>query len=188
MFARRIRVTFTVADIQNLGDQSAFEDSALGDEMDFEQHQAVNQRNASGAVAQHPEDSVAPADREVDEMMNQAAFPARVNVTIEKANVGALLVQTIAQEGYFQIEEVSYFNKPELAIAQTAESDWARQSLYGGPPFENLDEDLQAYFERYLDERGINAELANMVPDYISLKEQREYIRWLEGMFTFTVR
>jgi complement component 1 Q subcomponent-binding protein len=68
-----------------------------------------------------------------------------------------------------------------LAHAATAEKDWARQSLYAGPPFENLDEDLQTYLERYLEERGINAELANMIPDYIQVKEQKEYVRWLES-------
>jgi complement component 1 Q subcomponent-binding protein len=111
----------------------------------------------------------------------EPSFPARVNVTIEKPNNGALLIQTVAQDGLFQIEEVSYFSKPDLAHAQTAEKDWARQSLYAGPPFENLDEDLQTFLERYLEERGINAELANMIPDYIQVKEQKEYVRWLES-------
>ena len=81
----------------------------------------------------------------------------------------------------FQIEEVAFFKKAELANATTAERDWSRQSLYAGPPFENLDEELQAFFERYLDDRGINVELANMIPDYIQVKEQKEYVRWLES-------
>jgi complement component 1 Q subcomponent-binding protein len=102
-------------------------------------------------------------------------------VTIEKPGNGALLIQTLAQDGLFQIEEVSFFSKPDLAHAVTAEKDWTRQSLYSGPPFENLDEDLQSYLERYLEERGINAELANMIPDYIQVKEQKEYVRWLES-------
>jgi complement component 1 Q subcomponent-binding protein len=57
----------------------------------------------------------------------------------------------------------------------------ARQHVYAGPPFGNLDSDLQAMLERYLDERGINAQLATFVPDYIDYKEQREYVQWLES-------
>ncbi|KAL4908098.1 hypothetical protein BDW74DRAFT_148579 [Aspergillus multicolor] len=174
-----IRLTFTVADLQNLSEHDDLD--ALGDELDYQGHQPVNQ--GSGNFAQHPEDSVAPADREDADL--EPSFPARVNITIEKDGKGALLIQTLAQDGLFQVEEVSYFNKPDLAHAATAEKDWARQSLYAGPPFENLDEDLQTYIERYLEERGINAELANMIPDYIQVKEQKEYVRWLENVRNF---
>ncbi|PKX91936.1 MAM33 family protein [Aspergillus novofumigatus IBT 16806] len=157
-----IRLTFTVADLQNLSEQEDFDDSAFADEMDFQGHQPANQGRGAPVL-----------------------FPARVNITIEKPGNGSLLIQTVAQDGLFQIEEVSYFSKPDLAHAQTAEQDWARQSLYAGPPFENLDEDLQTFLERYLEERGINAELANMIPDYIQVKEQKEYVRWLENVKKF---
>lgn len=110
-------------------------------------------------------------------------FPARVNVTIEKPGSGALLIQTVVQNGYFQIEDLSYFAKPDLAHAQTAEKDWARQALYSGPPFGNLDETLQGLLDRYLEERGIDSELATMIPDYIQVKEQKEYVTWLESKF-----
>ncbi|KAL4810111.1 mitochondrial glycoprotein [Aspergillus unguis] len=175
-----IRLTFTVADLQNLNDHDGLD--GLTDDLDYQGHQPANQA-AGGNFAQHPEDSIAPADREGEDL--EPSFPARVNVTIEKPGNGALLIQTLAQDGLFQIEEVSYFNKPDLAHAATAEKDWARQSLYAGPPFENLDEDLQTYLERYLEERGINAELANMIPDYIQVKEQKEYVRWLENVRNF---
>ncbi|KAL3453475.1 mitochondrial glycoprotein [Aspergillus insuetus] len=180
-----IRLTFTVADLQNLSEQDDF-DAGLADDLDFQGHQPVN-AGRGGNIAQHPEDSVAPADRELDDVDRdlEPSFPARVNVTIEKPGNGALLIQTLAQDGLFQIEEVSFFSKPDLAHAVTAEKDWARQSLYSGPPFENLDEDLQSYLERYLEERGINAELANMIPDYIQVKEQKEYVRWLESVKNF---
>ncbi|KAL1979234.1 hypothetical protein VTN96DRAFT_6418 [Rasamsonia emersonii] len=180
-----IRVTFTVADLQNVTEQPEFDD-ALSDEADYADHShSVNQsRSGQGNVGVHPEDRVSPADREYDEL-GEPSFPARVNVTIEKPGAGALLIQTVAQDGVFEVEEVSYFAKPDLAHAQTAEKDWTRQSLYAGPPFENLDEDLQNYFERYLEERGINSELANVIPDYIQVKEQKEYVRWLENVKNF---
>ncbi|KAL4879632.1 mitochondrial glycoprotein [Aspergillus karnatakaensis] len=177
-----IRLTFTVADLQNLSEQEDFD--ALSDELDFQNHQPANQGNGKN-FSQHPEDSIAPADRELGEEDLEPSFPVRVNVTIEKPGNGALLIQTVAQDGLFQVEEVSFFSKPDLAHAVTAEKDWARQSLYAGPPFENLDEDLQTFLERYLEERGINAELANMIPDYIQVKEQKEYVRWLENVRNF---
>lgn len=114
----------------------------------------------------------------------EPSFPARVNITVEKPAKGSLLIQAVVQDGVFQIEEVSHFAKAELAQAQTAEKDWDRQSLYAGPPFENLDEDLQSLWDRYIEDRGINAELATMIPDYISVKEQKEYTRWLESMLS----
>ena len=179
-----------MADIQNLSEQEDFDDAGLGDEMDFQGHQghqAINQRGSQGNVAQHPEDSVSQADREWADLA-EPGFPARVNVSVEKPNGGSLLIQTLVQDGVFQIEEVSYFKDADLANAQTAEKDWARQSQYAGPPFENLDEGLQANFERFLEERGVNAELANMIPDYITVKEQKEYMRWLESMYFWNVR
>lgn len=161
-----IRVSFTVADIQNISEQEDFDDAALTDDLDYQNDNQRGQQEGAEDL-EHPEPS----------------FPARVNVTVEKPNSGALLIQTVVQDGVFQIEEVSHFAKAELAQAQTAEKDWARQSLYAGPPFENLDEDLQSLWDRYLEDRGLNAEFANMIPDYISVKEQKEYLRWLESMF-----
>ncbi|KAJ5780567.1 Mitochondrial glycoprotein [Penicillium paradoxum] len=163
-----IRVSFTVADIQNISEQEDFDDASLTDEMEF-QNQSRGQHAETSEEFEQPEPS----------------FPARVNITVEKPNNGALLIQTVVQDGVFQIEEVSHFAKADLAQAQTAEKDWARQSLYAGPPFENLDEDLQGLWDRYLEDRGINAEFANMVPDYISVKEQKEYLRWLETVKNF---
>lgn len=164
-----IRVSFTVADIQNISEQEDFDDASLTDELDFQ-----NQSRGQNAEAAGEEDFEQP----------EPSFPARVNITVEKPNNGALLIQTVVQDGVFQIEEVSHFAKADLALAQTAEKDWARQSLYAGPPFENLDEDLQGLWDRYIEDRGLNAEFATMVPDYISVKEQKEYLRWLESMFS----
>lgn len=120
-----------------------------------------------------------PAEGE-DEIL-PPTFPARINVTIEKPDSGALLVQAVIQDGDLQIEEISHFKNADIANAQTAEKDWSRQSLYAGPPAENLDPELLAFWGRYLEERGLNLEFQNMVTDYIAFKEQKEYVRWLES-------
>jgi complement component 1 Q subcomponent-binding protein, mitochondrial len=85
----------------------------------------------------------------------------------------------------FVIDNVYYHKSAALANAQTAEADWERRGVYAGPPFGNLDEDLQVLLERYLDERGINTQLALFIPDYIDFKEQKEYMRWLENVKGF---
>lgn len=157
-------------------------DSALSDEADYDGHQPINQGGAPGA--QHPEDRVAPSDRPMNDEANPD-FPVRANITVEKPGGGAILIQTIVENGYFNIEDISYFAKPDLAHAQTAEKDWVRQSLYAGPPFGNLDPDLQGFLDRYLEERGVNADLAGMIPDYIQVKEQKEYVAWLESKLPF---
>lgn len=145
-----------------------------------------------GNIKIAPEDSVAPADREdlADEESppsgeeDEPSFPARVNVMIEKVGKGTLQIETTVQDGEVVIDNVYYFKDTELADAKTAELDWKRRNLYEGPPFGNLDEDLQVLLERYLDERGVNTALAMWVPEYIDFKEQREYLNWLSSKST----
>ena len=146
-------------------------------------------RTKGGNINIAPEDRIAPADREELEDDESAApgeeeepsFPARLNVMIEKAGKGTLQIETTAQDGEIAIDNVYYFKDAELADAKTAELDWKRRNLYEGPPFANLDEDLQVLLERYLDERGVNTALAMWVPEYIDFKEQREYLNWLSS-------
>lgn len=180
------------------------EDKALYDEPDLEDAEAMNAQsggaNSKNAINQGrtkggnfnmaPEDRVAPADREelMEEEGSEAkdedvdpSFPARINVMIEKTGKGTLQIETTAQDGEIVIDNVFYFKNAELADAQTAELDFKRRNLYEGPPFSNLDEDLQVLLERYLDERGINTALALWVPEYIDFKEQREYLGWLSS-------
>jgi complement component 1 Q subcomponent-binding protein len=122
-------------------------------------------------------DNESPAEEDNDD----PSFPCHVNVMIEKKGKGILQIDTTAQDGEIVIDNVVYYNKPELADAKTAELDWKRRNLYEGPPFGNLDEDLQLLLERYLDERGVNTALALWVPEYIDFKEQREYLNWLSS-------
>jgi len=140
------------------------QDDALGDEGEFQSQQNKAEN----------EDEILPP-----------TFPARVNVTVEKPTNGALLIQAVIQDGDLQIEEISHFASADVANAHTAEKDWARQSLYAGPPAENLDPELLAFWGRYLEERGLNLEFQNMVTDYIAFKEQKEYVRWLESKFSY---
>lgn len=113
------------------------------------------------------------------------SYPARLNIIIEKTGKGALNVESIVQDGMHVIDSVYYYADASFAYAKTPEKIHGRQDVYSGPPFANLDEDLQVLMERYLDERGINTALAIFVPDYIDMKEQKEYVNWLENVKSF---
>ncbi|THW21969.1 hypothetical protein D6D17_00241 [Aureobasidium pullulans] len=190
-----IKVTFSIADFNTYDEEADAEDPALyGDEdgaLDMDGQSggantkgAVNQgRTSGGNIRVAPEDEIAPADRPElqDEEDNSASFPVRVQVTVTREGKGALAIECLAQDGEISIENVYHFPTAELAEAKTAEKDWARRSLYTGPPFGQLDEDLQMLLERFLEERGINTQMALFIPEYIDLKEQKEYIGWLNS-------
>jgi complement component 1 Q subcomponent-binding protein len=56
---------------------------------------------------------------------------------------------------------------------------------YSGPNFEDLEETIQDKFHDYLEERGINSDLASFIVEYHLDKEQREYTSWLEKVSKF---
>ncbi|KKZ62089.1 hypothetical protein EMCG_03452 [[Emmonsia] crescens] len=181
----KIRVAFTLSDIQDLTEN----ESALADEND-DLDTPINQRQGrdGGQLPVAPEDKISAADQEDADLEDEdqvPSYPARVSVTIEKKGKGAVQIETLAQDGYIQIQNVGYFAKADLANAASAEKEWTRQSLYSGPPFGNLDEDLQTLMEQYLEERGVDNALAVFVPEYIEFKEQQEYIRWLRSLKNF---
>ena len=153
---------------------------------------AINQgKSQDGNFKVAPEDRVAPADRQeladdeppADDSNQEPSFPARVNVTVEKPGNGCLHFETLAQDGMIMIENVFFYKNTKLADAGTAELDWTRRNVYAGPPFANLDEELQVLLERYLEERGIDTAMALWVPEYVDFKEQKEYIGWLSSKF-----
>ena len=205
-YPNRIKVSFSIADVDQVEQDpdSYAEDNAQYDEAesDFAELQSGGAQS-KGTIAEGrtkdrnfnvaSEDQVAPGDTldpeddesaNVDDEEQRPGFPARVDVTIEKGGKGALRIETLIQDGQVVIERFSYFSKPELADAQTAELEWSNRNLHTGPPFGNLDEDLQLLMDRYLEERGLSTEFALWVPEYIDFKEQREYIKWLSSKLT----
>jgi complement component 1 Q subcomponent-binding protein, mitochondrial len=168
--------------LNNIDPEADYEDPAMGDEEDMSN---INQ-GRQDQFKQAPEDSISAADGEQGEGEGQEeSYPARVNIVVEKPGKGALAVETVAQDGVIVIDNVYYYPDASYALAKTADKAHERQDMYVGPPFGNLDEDLQVLFEKYLDERGINTALALFVPDYIDMKEQKEYLRWLSNVKGF---
>ncbi|PNW77682.1 hypothetical protein CHLRE_10g447100v5 [Chlamydomonas reinhardtii] len=59
------------------------------------------------------------------------------------------------------------------------------ESMYSGPVFDELDDNLQGQFGKYLEDRGITAELGEYLRFLIYDKEQREYQNWLSEVEAF---
>jgi complement component 1 Q subcomponent-binding protein, mitochondrial len=119
-----------------------------------------------------------------EEVLN--TYPIRVSLNITKSSTpGAVTVDMMCQEGQFVVDNIAFYQEGKLATDSTAEADWKRRGVYMGPQFDTLDVGLQEEFEKYLQERGINEDLAMFIPEFAEYKEQVEYVRWLEGVKTF---
>lgn len=173
MALHSITVSFSISDLTNYEPDLYNEDSALSDEeLDSPEARRAEAEGEEGLEGEEEEDP-------------EAAVPCRLNVVVEKPGNGALNIEAIAQDGQIMVENFYYYKDAKLAHAESAEVSHAAQDAYPGPPFGSLDEDLQILMERYLEERGVTQALAVFVPDYMDIKEQKEYQAWLKDVKTF---
>lgn len=124
---------------------------------------------------------------EAEDLDEEAPAPINLSIVIEKPGKsdGALNIDATAQDGSVVVENLFYYADAKLARLDTPEAAQQRADVYPGPPFGSLDEDLQVLIERFLEERGVTQALAVFVPDYVDLKEQNEYLRWLNNVKGF---
>jgi complement component 1 Q subcomponent-binding protein, mitochondrial len=171
----RITVTFSIADLANYDPDLYEQDRALEDEEEFEDNNKQTSRPA------------AEEDLEGEEGSDEAPPPTRLTIVVEKPgrSPGALNIDAVAQDGAIVVENLFYYEDAALANPANADTAQRRADVYPGPPFGSLDEDLQILMERYLEERGITQALAVFAPDYIDVKEQKEYTRWLNNVKGF---
>ncbi|EXJ88829.1 hypothetical protein A1O3_01893 [Capronia epimyces CBS 606.96] len=191
----KVKVQLSVAELDSLEEDDEFDDldddGALDDEADYGRGKnTINQSGTRGGkIDVLPEDSISPADRgESDEAnLDNAlpAYPIHLTITITKPSQRALEIRAVAAEGAIEIETISFFPNESLLEAQTPKDAQEARSLYAGPPISNLDPELQAMLDKYLEERGIDAQLASFLPEYVDYKEQREYVKWLDDVKQF---
>ncbi|VZH87969.1 unnamed protein product [Fusarium fujikuroi] len=155
------------------------EKSALEDEGFEDEGAQGSQRNAR-------------ANEEIDEELEEDAEeennpPINLSIVVEKPGKasGALNIDASAQEGHIVVENLFYYTDASVAKVESPDAAQKRADVYPGPPFGSLDDDLQVLMERFLEERGITQALAVFVPDYVDVKEQREYTRWLNNVKAF---
>ena len=128
-------------------------------------------------------------DEELDQF--ESTF-ANVKVFISKpeSNDGLffnLMLQNSEEELF-----VDYFNyKPDAAkfLEQVKEKGTFLSSTeYQGPQFSNLDESLQLAVENYLEDKGVNEDLADFIFAFSEYKEENTYRDLLANMSKFLAK
>ncbi|KAJ4249405.1 Mitochondrial acidic protein mam33 [Fusarium torreyae] len=174
----QITVSFSIADITNYdpyADENALEEEGLEEDV-----QSGSQRSSGRANDELEEDLE-------EDIEDENAAPINLSIVVEKPGKapGALNIDATAQDGNIVVENLFYYSDAKVAKVESPEAAQKRADVYPGPPFGSLDDDLQVLMERFLEERGITQALAVFVPDYVDVKEQREYTRWLSNVKAF---
>ncbi|KAK3985606.1 mitochondrial glycoprotein [Cladorrhinum sp. PSN332] len=172
----KITVSFSISDLSNYAGENDYDaDEALGDEEASE-----GREEGSGAA-----DLAREAEEDAAFNEHEESIPCRLNIVIEKPGKGALNIEAMAQDGAIMVDNFYYYKDAKLAHSSDANAAHVAGQTYPGPVFGSLDEDLQILMERYLEERGITPALALFIPDYMDMKEQKEYIDWLKNVKSF---
>ncbi|KAL9541751.1 hypothetical protein MBANPS3_008944 [Mucor bainieri] len=176
----KINVIFSISDINNTVEEFTEEELQDGEEVIAKDTTDI----ADEKEATTGEEEVTAIK---DQNLDDASFPVRATVIIEKQDKGSLVLNTVAQDGYLHIDAVRYFKQGQIQPQDmtTVDIGEQRQDLYMGPVFDELDEQIQTTFSRYLEERGIDTALATFLPDYVDYKEQKEYVNWLKDVNDF---
>ncbi|RCV24605.1 hypothetical protein SETIT_5G099100v2 [Setaria italica] len=69
-----------------------------------------------------------------------------------------------------------------LSVMQPSGNDETDLIAYEGPDFNDLDENLQRAFHKYLELRGISPLTTNFLHEYMINKDSREYLFWLRKL------
>ncbi|KAK1620044.1 hypothetical protein QYE76_025561 [Lolium multiflorum] len=72
-----------------------------------------------------------------------------------------------------------------LSVKQPAANEDEELIAYEGPDFNDLDENLQRAFHKYLELRGITPLTTNFLHEYMINKDSREYLFWLNKLKDF---
>jgi len=184
----KITVSFSIADITSYDPYG--QDPALEDEEAFDDETNMQNSNKQSHVQSTGGARSAPAEEDIEgeeDEFDEPPTPISLSILVEKPGKagGALTIDASAANGNIQVENLHYWDDVSVAKAEGPEATHKRAELYPGPPFGTLDDDLQVLMERYLEERGITQALAVFVPDYVDVKEQKEYVRWLNNIKTF---
>ncbi|KAI1313844.1 Mitochondrial acidic protein mam33 [Mortierella claussenii] len=173
-----IKIVFSVSDINSADDE---DDMGLDEDIEEDdQQQQQQQQQGNQSLSASGED-----EEEEGDDLDSMSFPVRCLITISKPTAGSISIDATIEDGTFVVESIANIKDTALATASTAEADWEKRGLYNGPPFAELDEELQVKFEKYLEERQIDGDLANFVPNYIFHKDQIEYTNWLKDLKNF---
>lgn len=134
-------------------------------------------------ISFHCQDTLeSPSELDEDEMLvdvedeDEAAVAVRFTVTLTKA--GKTMVLTcLSDMGASRVERVAMTNQDDLEAIQRNGID---ESLYQGPEFLELNEQVQEGFHTFLQtDCGVNTDVASFIAMYADYKEQVEYMNFL---------
>lgn len=108
-----------------------------------------------------------------------------MTLTITKGSE-ALRFTLSVEEQELILENVAHYTDAAVAKDDTIGGEKKRAKLYNGPVISELDATFVDSFVGYLEERGVNDELAVFVTEYIFWVEQQEYENWLSAIAKFT--
>ncbi|XP_020108645.1 uncharacterized protein At2g39795, mitochondrial-like [Ananas comosus] len=111
---------------------------------------------------------------EENERPSQSSIPLTVNVT--KGDGLSLEFTCTAYPDEIVIDSMS--------VRENKQSD-EEMLAYEGPDFNDLDENLQKAFHKYLEIRGISPMTTNFLHEYMINKDSREYLLWLKNLKQF---
>ncbi|KAJ4953462.1 hypothetical protein NE237_030294 [Protea cynaroides] len=99
----------------------------------------------------------------------------------------SLIVDVSKGEGCDILEFVCSAWPDELEIQKIfmLKRDGLPARPYVGPDFKDLDDELQNAYQEFLEERGVNDELAVFLHGYMVNKDRTEFIRWLGNVRSF---
>lgn len=179
-------MSFSIADITNYNPFN--EDPALEDDEAFDDELAqANDKSQQNGSSRSAAAAVEDLEEGEEEDLEESAAPINLSIVVEKPgkSKGAMNIDATAQDGSILVDNIFFYEDAKVARMEGPEDAQKRADVYPGPPFGTLDEDLQVLMERFLEERGITQTLAVFVPDYVDVKEQKEYIRWLNNVKGF---
>lgn len=110
----------------------------------------------------------------------QSSVP--LTVTISKANGPFLEFTCTAYPDQVIIDSLAVIQSPGGSETEDSDTDLIP---YEGPDFNDLDENLQRAFHKYLELRGISAMTTNFLHEYMINKDSREYLFWLRKLKDF---
>ncbi|KAL9231983.1 hypothetical protein vseg_007136 [Gypsophila vaccaria] len=104
----------------------------------------------------------------------------------EEVHLHITMVINIFKEGSNQVLEFICSAWPDsLEVEKLFVRERSRlptNKPYTGPPFWELDDQLQDELNIFLEERGIDSDLCAFLHSYIGHKDKAEYLRWLESI------
>ena len=116
-------------------------------------------------------------DEEEEQSYEGTGSGINFTVRIQKDD-SAILFKCVATSTEIAIKNENFSEKPSLSVHET----------YSGPQFYQLDDDLQAAFYEYLRARSIDEDLSYFIVEHSQRREQKEYLRWLELLHSFTAK